>query len=172
MGLCYHFAMIYKSLSGPQIKADFYIEKGLVAKIVLSHSLTRELVWEVFSDRKAEKLENDICEWMDSYAKGIDPATELSFDLAKVAPFTKSVLERLLSLPFGSSMSYSELASSLNRPRAARAVGTACGRNPLPLLIPCHRILAASMQLGGFSGGVSIKEKLLQHEGISFRPSR
>jgi len=82
--------------------------------------------------------------------------------------FTKRALEQLSNLPYGKAMSYMELATSINKPQAARAVGNACGRNPLPLIIPCHRVLAKYQKLGGFSGGLSIKKKLLKHEGIFF----
>ncbi len=80
--------------------------------------------------------------------------------------FQQRVWEELLRIPAGHSRSYGELARTLRKPGAARAVGSACGANPIPLLIPCHRVLAADGRLGGFSGGLEWKRRLLAVEGI------
>jgi len=66
----------------------------------------------------------------------------------------------------GSTRSYSELAGAVGKPQAARAVGGACGANPIPVLIPCHRVLAANRKIGGFSGGLEWKRRLLEREGV------
>jgi O-6-methylguanine DNA methyltransferase len=88
-------------------------------------------------------------------------------DLARVGPFEREVLERLRRIPAGQVRTYREIARALGDPGAARAVGTACARNPLPLLIPCHRVVRADGTLGGYSlqGGVDLKRRLLQREG-------
>lgn len=160
--------MKYQSDSGPQIKVDFYIKNGKISKINLSNSVKRGTSWEILSDKECSTLEKSIGIWMEEYCKGNPPKIELPVNLESLTPFTKKVLDHLYTLPFGETMSYMELASSIHKPKASRAVGNACGRNPLPLLIPCHRILAKSHHLGGFSGGLSIKKKLLLHEGIFF----
>ena len=67
----------------------------------------------------------------------------------------------------GKTQSYSEIAATIGKPKAARAVGSACGANPIPVLIPCHRVLAANKKLGGFSGGLNWKRALLKREGIA-----
>ncbi|MFQ5845956.1 MAG: methylated-DNA--[protein]-cysteine S-methyltransferase [Planctomycetota bacterium] len=85
------------------------------------------------------------------------------------SPFTRRVLERVAEIPFGRAASYGEVAAAVRRPRAARAVGGAVGRNPLPILIPCHRVLAADRQLGGFGAGLRWKRFLLRHEAIRWR---
>ena len=69
----------------------------------------------------------------------------------------------MLNIPYGESITYSDLASKVNKPKAYRAVGSACGRNPLPIIIPCHRVKSKS-GLGGFTGGLHIKRFLLQLE--------
>ncbi len=79
-------------------------------------------------------------------------------------PFRRKVWNALGKIPFGETRSYGEVAKSVGVPGAARAVGSACGANPLPLFIPCHRVLAAGGKLGGFSGGLGIKRKLLELE--------
>lgn len=76
-----------------------------------------------------------------------------------------SVLRRIAS---GRTKSYSEVAEALGKPGAARAVGSACGANPIPVLVPCHRVLAANRHLGGFSGGLDWKRKLLAREGVQY----
>lgn len=75
----------------------------------------------------------------------------------------------MLRIPRGATMSYGEIAAKLNNPRASRAVGGACGANPIPLLVPCHRVLAANGRLGGFSGGLDWKRRLLAIEGITVK---
>lgn len=74
------------------------------------------------------------------------------------------VWEALRRIPFGETRSYAEVADMIGRPGAARAVGGANGCNRVPLVVPCHRVIAADGSLGGFSGGLHLKEKLLEHE--------
>jgi O-6-methylguanine DNA methyltransferase len=80
--------------------------------------------------------------------------------------FQKAVWQLLLRIPLGQTESYGELAARLGNPKAMRAVGGACGANPIPLLVPCHRVLAANRKIGGFSGGMDWKYKLLTIEGV------
>jgi O-6-methylguanine DNA methyltransferase len=82
--------------------------------------------------------------------------------------FQKSVWRQMLKIPAGKTKSYGEVAAAIKNPKAVRAVGGACGANPIPVLVPCHRILAANNQLGGFGGGLEWKRKLLAAEGIKF----
>lgn len=82
-------------------------------------------------------------------------------------PFQLSVWKAMLSIPHGSTVSYGDLARRVGRPGAARAVGQAVGSNPIPLLIPCHRVVATDGGLGGFGGGLAMKTALLRQEGVS-----
>jgi O-6-methylguanine DNA methyltransferase len=84
--------------------------------------------------------------------------------------FQKSVWRALRKIPAGQTKSYGEIAQAIGRPKAVRAVGGACGANPVPVIIPCHRVLAANKKLGGFSGGLDWKRKLLAREGVSLPP--
>lgn len=86
-------------------------------------------------------------------------------DLARGTKFRLRVWEELRRIPRGETRSYGEIADELGKRRAARAVGGACGANPIPVLIPCHRVIAASGSLGGFSGGLEWKRRLLALEG-------
>jgi methylated-DNA-[protein]-cysteine S-methyltransferase len=76
----------------------------------------------------------------------------------------KVVWTELTRIPFGETRSYGEIADALGRPGAARAVGSANARNVLPVVVPCHRVIAADGTLGGFNGGLHLKERLLEHE--------
>lgn len=86
--------------------------------------------------------------------------------------FQQDVWRTLLEIPKGEVMSYGEVARRMGRPQSARAVGAACGANPIPVLVPCHRVLAADRTLGGFSGGLDWKRRLLALEGVSVAPGR
>ena len=86
--------------------------------------------------------------------------------------FQRRVWQVLLDIPYGTAISYRELADRVGSPRAFQAVGQANGRNPLPILIPCHRVIAANGTLGGYSSGVDRKRYLLQLEGVSIPPAK
>ena len=93
--------------------------------------------------------------------------TELDFpaDLTELPSFHRQVLETLRQVPRGTVVSYGELARRVGKPGAARAVGRAMGTNPLPILYPCHRVVAQDGSLGGFGGGLPMKRALLELEG-------
>ncbi|MEM1112081.1 MAG: methylated-DNA--[protein]-cysteine S-methyltransferase [Pseudomonadota bacterium] len=79
--------------------------------------------------------------------------------------FQQEVWAALAHIPYGELRSYSDIAAKINRPRAVRAVGAANGRNPLPIVIPCHRVIGSDGSLSGFAGGLAAKEMLLSLEG-------
>lgn len=83
--------------------------------------------------------------------------------------FDRMVWAALSAIPWGGCASYGEVACAIGNPGAARAVGGACGRNPIPIIIPCHRVLRSGGLIGGYSGGAGVKEKLLTLEGIPFK---
>lgn len=93
----------------------------------------------------------------------------LPFDFGKISPFFEAVYQALLRVPAGTTVSYKELAEQAGRPLAARAVGNAMARNPIPLLVPCHRVLASGGRMGGYSGGEGLptKRRLLTLEGAT-----
>jgi len=86
---------------------------------------------------------------------------------AEGTEFQKSVWREMRKIPLGRTKSYGEVAQAIGNPKAVRAVGGACGANPIPVLVPCHRVLAANKKLGGFSGGLDWKRSLLKREGLS-----
>ena len=89
-------------------------------------------------------------------------------DLSLVGPFERAVLEQLRRIPRGQVRTYREIAAALGHPSASRAVGNACAKNPLPLLVPCHRVVRSDGGLGGYSlrGGPGLKRRLLEREGV------
>ncbi len=97
---------------------------------------------------------------------GGEPGQFPPLDLAGTE-FQKSVWNALRKISSGKTKSYGEIARAIGRPRAVRAVGGACGANPVPVLVPCHRVLAANQKPGGFSGGLDWKRKLLAVEGVN-----
>ncbi len=108
------------------------------------HALTAAAVQNILAGRPAGKLP--------------------PLDLAAGTEFQKLVWGALSRIGRGETRSYAEVAQAIGRPKATRAVGAACGANPIPLLIPCHRVLAANHKLGGFSGGLHWKRMLLAAE--------
>jgi methylated-DNA-[protein]-cysteine S-methyltransferase len=81
-------------------------------------------------------------------------------------PFQQRVWQELQRIPFGTTLTYRELAERLGMPQAARAVGHANGRNPLAIVIPCHRLIGSDGRLRGYASGIALKQRLLQHEGV------
>jgi methylated-DNA-[protein]-cysteine S-methyltransferase len=125
------------------------------------HPATVESEWE----RSEEPFQEAIAQ-LDAYFAG----RLRRFDLAlapRGTPFQRDVWSALTRIPYGETVSYSELASRIGRPAATRAVGAANGRNPLPIVIPCHRVIGADGSLTGFGGGLPIKRRLLELEAGS-----
>ena len=87
-------------------------------------------------------------------------------DLSAGTDFQRQVWRTLRKIGWGRTRSYAQVAQAMGKPKAVRAVGGACGANPIPVLVPCHRVLAADQRLGGFSGGLAWKRTLLAREGI------
>ena len=102
---------------------------------------------------------------LQAYFAGQCPSFDLPLDLSRGTAFQQSVWQALLKVNAGHSQSYGDLARQLNKPQAVRAVGAAVGRNPVSIIVPCHRILGAGGQLTGYAGGLWRKEALLRLEG-------
>ena len=100
------------------------------------------------------------------YFAGTRREFTVPLDLRGVTAFREAVLRELMTVPYGETTTYTELARAVGNPRAVRAVGSACATNPLPLFIPCHRVLRSDGRLGGYRGGVEAKRVLLRMEGI------
>lgn len=101
------------------------------------------------------------------YFRGELNKFDLALDLSAGTDFQQSVWQALIEIPFGEVITYKELAARVSRPKAARAVGSANGANPLPIIIPCHRVVA-TQGLGGYAYGLEMKKELLALEQLEF----
>jgi len=114
--------------------------------------------------REAEQLED--------YFAGRSKRFHLPLDLRLATPFQQRVLQATARIPFGQVASYAEVARQIRKPEARRAVGQALGSNPIAIVIPCHRVVAADGSLGGYTGGLDIKRTLLRIEGVNLQEVR
>ncbi|HEY2330154.1 MAG TPA: MGMT family protein [Verrucomicrobiae bacterium] len=119
----------------------------LQIKILRWHRVTAAALKNILAGRGAKKLP--------------------PLDWSGKTKFQQAVWREMLKIPAGQTRSYGEIAARIKNPKAVRAVGGACGANPVPVLVPCHRILAANKKIGGFSGGLDWKRSLLAREGVS-----
>lgn len=98
---------------------------------------------------------------LEEYFAGRRTGFDLPLDLRLASGFRREVIERLPGIAYGATMSYGQVAELVGNPRAVRAVGSACGHNPLPVVVPCHRVVRADGQAGGYVGGTDAKRILL-----------
>jgi methylated-DNA-[protein]-cysteine S-methyltransferase len=113
--------------------------------------------------KRDESFLKPVVEQLNAYFAG--RLREFDFTLAPAGtPFQQSVWDALLGIPYGEVASYKQIAETIGNPKAVRAVGAANGKNPLPIVIPCHRVIGANGKLVGYAGGLDIKERLLTLE--------
>ncbi len=117
------------------------------------------------STRAVTKLGEDLAAFAEGRPVSFDTAL---LDMDQVTPFQRKVLAALAAIPRGKVMSYGGLAAKTGSPGGARAAGQGCGKNPFPVVYPCHRVIRADGSLGGFFGGLELKRALLEMEGIRF----
>jgi methylated-DNA-[protein]-cysteine S-methyltransferase len=120
--------------------------------------------------RRSAQRAGQAVEQLRAYLNGRRTDFDLPLDLRMARDFQRQVLLAALKVPRGSVATYGQIARRIGRPGAARAVGQALGHNPLPIIIPCHRVLAANGTLGGYSGrdGIRTKARLLELEGVRY----
>lgn len=115
-------------------------------------------------------LSDEVRRQLEAYFEG--KRTQFDLPLApKGTPFQRVAWEALINIPYGETRSYKEQAQAIGRPNAVRAVGSANNRNPIPVLIPCHRVIGTNGKLVGYAGGLGIKKHLLELEGVSQHPN-
>jgi methylated-DNA-[protein]-cysteine S-methyltransferase len=142
-------------------------------KLVASNNALVAILWEkdnprrvrlselVADDRQPVLVETQ--RQLSEYFSGKRKTFSITLEM-RGTRFQKDVWEALLAIPFGETTSYGQLATQLGNPRATRAVGAANGRNPLSIVVPCHRVIGSSGKLTGFAGGLEVKEHLLALE--------
>ena len=117
---------------------------------------------------QALHLFKDLMERLRSYFSGHKVNFPDKLDLSQATTFQREVWEVTRLIPYGETRSYAWVAEQIGKPKAVRAVGQALGRNPLPIIIPCHRVIASDSKLGGYSGGLELKKYLLRLEATSY----
>ena len=103
---------------------------------------------------------------LDEYFAGKRQQFDLELDWQLTSGFRQQVLRETAAIPFGETRTYMEMAASAGSPRAHRAAGSALGANPIPIIVPCHRVLRSGGGLGGYGGGLDVKRELLTLEGV------
>lgn len=144
--------------------------------IVGNDTAVNGIYWKVFKRLpKIEKdwIENknifkDVIKELGEYFKGTRDSFSFKFS-AEGTDFQKKVWNELSKIPFGETVSYSDIAKAIKKPKAVRAVGTAVGSNPISIAVPCHRVLSSTKKLAGFAGGLESKMVLLKREGVSWK---
>ena len=155
--------LVYKEIASPvgQLKL-IGSDTGLVAILWEKDSPRRVRLGElVADDQHPILLETE--RQLGEYFAGKRQSFSVALDI-RGTRFQKDVWEALLAIPFGETRSYGQLAKQLGNPRSARAVGAANGRNPLSIIVPCHRVIGSSGKLTGFAGGLDTKAHLLNLE--------
>jgi len=156
-------SLVYKTIDSPVGKLKLIAsDEGLVAVLWENDNPRRVRLSESFENECHPNLveaERQLSE----YFAGRRNNFSVPLDM-RGTRFQKDVWEELLTIPFGETRSYGQLAKHLGNPRAARAVGAATGRNPLSIIVPCHRVIGSDGQLTGFAGGLSAKTHLLKLE--------
>jgi len=143
-----------------------YAKSGKLYRIILPGSV---YVPEERLNVEAGELSNPVFSEVINYLNNYFNGELLVWDIKQIpsgSDFYKRVWQQLVKVPFGKTISYGELAARAGSPRAARAVGSAMANNPIPILVPCHRVITSDGKLGGFGGGLDMKRWLLKHEGI------
>ena len=137
----------------------------------------REDVLEELAERlsprvlEAPRRLDEVRRELDQYFQGERTEFELPLDWSLTStPFRRKVLERTAQVPYGATISYRDAAEAAGNERAVRAAGTALGANPIPIVVPCHRVLRSGGALGGYGGGLDRKRYLLELEGALSRP--
>ena len=145
--------------------SSFYFGSGLTDLTVTTNgrAVTR-IEFGKHTDRlPGSRLERQVADQLREYVDG--DRKDFTFPIELVgSDFNRKVWHRVSRIPYGQTVTYGEIAREFEKPGAARAVGTANGRNPIPIVVPCHRVVAAGGKLGGFGGGLPLKRKLLDLE--------
>ena len=153
-------SLAYKLIDSPVGELKLVAsDKGLVAILWENDSPRRVRLSELVEDEHHPVLVETERQ-LEEYFAGKRKAFSVALDM-RGTRFQKDVWEALLAIPFGETRSYGQLANQLGHPRATRAVGAANGRNPVSIIVPCHRVIGSSGKLTGFAGGLDAKARLL-----------
>ncbi len=141
-----------------------YITIRTDENFIIGVSFGKDYPKNQYSTNTSESIVEKFFKTLEKYVRGKRVEFDFPFKLKNVSEFSKNVYYCLKNIPFGEVKSYKDIAREIGNERAYRAVGNACAKNPLPLIIPCHRVVRHNGMLGGFTGGAETKKLLLSLE--------
>lgn len=158
--------LFYKKISSPVGKLTLVATHDALVAILWEHEKPNRVKLDSMTEDKhqpvLQKAEKELSEYFANQRTAFK--TPLKFNGTE---FQKNVWKALLEIPYGETVSYSDIAHTIGQPLAVRAVGTAIGRNPISIIIPCHRVIGKNGDLGGFAGTLPVKKALLELEEAS-----
>jgi methylated-DNA-[protein]-cysteine S-methyltransferase len=162
---CYHIFETAFGFGAVLFQEDPFLVKRVLLPCKDKHVLIGKLKGKAFAVASLSEQALAFCHLIETYFKGmaICPPWE-QLDLGGLTPLQQLVLKTVSAIPFGSTQTYGGIAQRIGRPRACRFVGMTMHRNPFPVAIPCHRVIRADGSLGGFGGGIALKERMLAME--------
>lgn len=125
----------------------------------------REMTAQGFDLIQDQQAIQPVVDELTAYFAGKRKTFDVPVDLSRLTPFSRAVLDATIAIPSGQVVTYGDIAQRIGKPGASRAVGNALGHNPVPVIVPCHRVVPANRTIGNYTGGVDIKETLLTLEG-------
>jgi len=162
---------VYKTMPSPVGELKLVASDRGLAAILWEGDSPHRVPLRASKEDKAHPILLETERQLNEYFSGRRKQFELKLDFVGT-PFQKSVWAALLTIPFGETRSYADIARQLGNPKAVRAVGAANGKNPISIVAPCHRVIGASGKLVGFAGGLETKARLLELEsGSLFSPA-
>jgi len=174
----HEYFSIFSTLLGHSAIVWHIVPRGVkIKRILLPQSKTRLIrtIKQLFPDSQKKEhrhIQSVICT-IRTLLRGKPASIPLDIlDFSALTAFERLVLKNTRTVMCGSVRSYGEIAKRIGKPKAYRAVGNALAKNPFPLVIPCHRVIAANNNIGGFQEGSALKKNLLIREGISFKEHR
>ena len=138
------------------------VNESNLLKVILPNKINSISI-EITNPGSHKPIMHNVIEQLNQYFMGIRKQFDISLKL-KMPPFYKKVLKEVSEIPYGQTFSYKNIARKLNNPRAYRAVANANAANPIPIIIPCHRVIQSNGGLGNYGGGRQLKQSLVQIE--------
>ncbi len=155
---------VYRVMNSPVGKLKLVANnRGLLALLWNDGKMASKAFQDAEEQKKSHPILDQAENQLKEYFRGARTSFSLKLDLQGTT-FQKKVWQALLTIPFGETRSYGQIAVQVGSPRAVRAVGGANGRNPISIIVPCHRVIGASGHLTGFGGGLKVKSQLLELE--------
>lgn len=162
--------LYYSRMSSPAGRLLIGVSESALVTLEFDRGLPRKIAGQAVQWGECESRTRAVREQLQEYFSGKRRNFGLTLEL-RGTDFQKRCWNELLRIPYGETRSYGEVARAVGSPKSFRAVGQANHYNPIAIIVPCHRVLAAGRYLGGYGGGLSVKAYLLRLEGAAFRES-